>query len=333
MRNHLRTTYSAPFLAMALGLAACLAAPWSAAAESDPQIRIRPAERYPAADLQAVMAVAHAGERIVTVGAHGIVRLSEDGGKTFHQAAAVPVQSTLTGVSFADPDHGWAVGQWGVVIATADGGETWQLQRSDISVDRPLFSVYFKNDKEGWAVGLWSLLLATRDGGLTWAEVKVPAPPGASKADLNLYGIVQTKSGALVIAGEQGKLLRSEDEGQSWVYVDTGYKGTFWTGIRLDSGTLLVGGLRGTIYRSVDDGRHWQPAKTDGPSSITGFLQGADGTVTGVGLDGLSVTSGDDGASFVAHQRDDRAAITAIVRSAGKGPLLFSKTGLLGESK
>ncbi|MFU0418243.1 WD40/YVTN/BNR-like repeat-containing protein, partial [Acinetobacter baumannii] len=84
-----------------------------------------------------------AGKRVVAVGEHGIVLLSDDEGKTYRQARTVPVSATLSAVSFADEKHGWAVGQWGVILATSDGGETWVKQRMDTAVDQPLFSVVF----------------------------------------------------------------------------------------------------------------------------------------------------------------------------------------------
>ena len=37
-----------------------------------------------------------------------------------------PVGTSLRGVAFADADHGWAVGDFGTVLRTADGGATWQ---------------------------------------------------------------------------------------------------------------------------------------------------------------------------------------------------------------
>ncbi|MEX2027312.1 MAG: YCF48-related protein, partial [Pirellulaceae bacterium] len=36
----------------------------------------------------------------------------------------------LTSVCFVDADHGWVVGDRGVILATSDGGRNWQLQRS-----------------------------------------------------------------------------------------------------------------------------------------------------------------------------------------------------------
>ena len=41
-----------------------------------------------------------------------------------------PVTSSINAITFASPGKGWAVGSDGTILATVDGGETWQLQRS-----------------------------------------------------------------------------------------------------------------------------------------------------------------------------------------------------------
>ena len=43
------------------------------------------------------------------------------------------VTSTLLDIDFVDPEHGWAVGQDGTIIATSDGGETWHSRHPDSS--------------------------------------------------------------------------------------------------------------------------------------------------------------------------------------------------------
>ena len=294
-----------------------------------PELGIVPAEHVPAAATSMMLSATLAGTRIVAVGDHGVVLLSDDSGKSFRQARSVPVSSTLTGVSFVDATHGWAVGQWGVVLNTVDGGESWTLQRSDLTVDQPLFSVYFKNAKDGWAVGLWSLMLHTVDGGATWTTVKPPPPPGAKKADRNLYRIFADSKGALFIACEQGRVMQSADDGATWNYNETGYTGSFWTGVALQDGVVLVGGLRGTIYRSIDGGKIWSVSQSSFKSSITDMLQLADKSIVAVGLDGVTLISGDDGASFSGNQRSDRVPLTALSKSpAGAAPpVVFSAGG------
>lgn len=317
---------------IALCLSSLAAAPSLAQAPGAPvPLQAQPAKKSSAATQAPILGAAYAGRRLVTVGDYGTVLLSDDAGKTFRQAAGVPVSSTLTAVHFADDKHGWAVGQWGVILHTADGGENWTIQRLETQEDRPLFSVYFSNAREGLAVGLWSLVLRTQDGGKTWATVDLSAPPEGGKADRNLFKIFASAKGELFVAAERGMVLRSADHGQSWQYLNTGYKGSFWAGIALKDGTLLVGGLRGTLYRSTDDGHHWQPVVSGSKSSITDLIEGG-GHVVGSALDGVLLDSTDGGASFTWKQRDDRRSLTAALW-AGQGPVRFSRHGVVHDGQ
>lgn len=303
-----------------------LAAAQTAAAASTP-LKIEPAHAWADPTHAMLLDVAHAGGRIVAVGEHGIVLLSDDG-VSYRQAKHVPASSTLTAVYFADAEHGWAVGQWGVILATADGGETWTLQRSDTSIDQPLFSVYFKDARHGWAVGLWSLLLETEDGGHTWTVAKLPPPPGASKADRNLFHVFADRSGTLFIAAEQGLVLRSRDDGASWEYRQTGNKGSLWTGASSADGTVFVGGLLGHLYRSRDGGDTWEAIDSASTGSITSLVTKGD-RVQGVALDGFVIKGTSTADRFTARQRPDRAALTGVVVSRSGHEILLSKDGIL----
>ncbi|MFO0877527.1 MAG: YCF48-related protein [Gemmataceae bacterium] len=77
-------------------------------------------------DFQAVHGV---DEHIWVVGRPGSVALhSPDRGRTWK---LVPLGQSmpLHGVFFRDAKHGWAVGELGTIVATTDGGQTWQVQR------------------------------------------------------------------------------------------------------------------------------------------------------------------------------------------------------------
>jgi len=308
-----------------------LAAATVAFAQSDGTVAAwsaKPAHAWAAPTHMMLMDATRAGGRIVAVGEHGAIVISDDEGKSWRQARAVPVSATLSAVAFADARHGWAVGQWGVILATADGGETWEKQRMDTSVDQPLFSVIFTGPQDGIAVGLWSLVLATHDGGKTWTRTKLPKPPGGGKADRNLYHIFSDGKSALFIVSEQGLVLKSTDSGATWSYQATGSKGTLWTGVALPDGRVVVGGLLGSLYQSSDGGATWAALNAGTKSSITDLVATGNGLM-GVGLDGLVFRQREGSASFEVHQREDRAALTAaLIDGAGK-PLLFSQDGVL----
>jgi photosystem II stability/assembly factor-like uncharacterized protein len=237
----------------------------------------RPAHTWAEPAHMMLLDATHAGKRIVAVGEHGVIVISDDEGQTWRQAHEVPVSATLSAVTFADAQHGWAVGQWGVILATTDGGETWQTQRMDLSVDQPLFSALFTSEKDGIAVGLWSLMLATHDGGRTWTKVTVPKPPGATKADRNLYHVFADQLGALYIDSEQGMVLKSSDGGANWRYLATGGKGTLWSGVALPDGRIVVGGLLGSLYQSIDGGATWTALNAGTKSSITDLVANGNG--------------------------------------------------------
>ncbi|MET3107922.1 photosystem II stability/assembly factor-like uncharacterized protein [Oxalobacteraceae bacterium GrIS 2.11] len=292
----------------------------------------QPAIHTAASTLAPLLGAARAGKRIVAVGDYGIILLSDDEGQHFRQAAAVPVSSTLTSVSFIDAENGWAAGNWGVILHSTDGGEHWLVQRTDTMVDRPLFSIYFIDGSDGVAVGLWGLMLTTRDGGKNWLADNLPPPPGGGKADCNLFRIFASSKGSLFVTAERGLVLRSDDHGHHWRYAQTGYKGSFWTGLSTRSGTLIVAGLRGTVYRSADDGQSWQPVSSAIKSSVTDMVETDSGLVA-VGLDGLRLDSHDDGLSFTAQQRDDRLPLTAVVAGSSPGALvLFSQKGVVSSA-
>ncbi len=287
---------------------------------------MRPAAITAVATSASILSVTHAGQRLVAVGDHGVVLLSDDDGKSFRQAKSVPVSVTLTGVSFADQSNGWAVGQWGVILHTTDGGETWQLQRSDTAVDQPLFSVYFKNKTDGVAVGLWSLVLETRDGGASWNVKNLPAPPDGGKADRNLYKIFANAKGDLFVAAEQGIVLRSTDSGDHWSYLKTGNKGSLWSGVALGNGSLIVGGLRGALYRSTDNGDTWVALDSGTKSSVVD-LAGRGNNAVAVGLDGTVLEINGD--TVKPSQRDDRLPLTAVTQAGDGRTVMFSKKGVV----
>jgi len=288
----------------------------------------KPAHAWAAPTHMMLQDAARAGSRIIAVGEHGIVLISDDEGKTWRQARHVPVSATLSAVTFTDAKHGWAVGQWGVILATSDGGETWAKQRMDVAVDQPLFSVLFTNDHDGIAVGLWSLMLATHDGGKTWTRTTLPKPPGGGKADRNLYRIFADRQGALYIASEQGMVLKSTDGGANWDYLATGGKGSLWSGVATPDGRIVVGGLLGSLFQSSDGGVTWSPLKPETKSSITDLVASGNGLL-GVGLDGLVFRQREGSSSFEVHQRKDRAAVTAALIDATGKPVLFSEDGVL----
>ena len=286
----------------------------------------RAAMAAPSATQAPIMAAAKAGNRLVAVGGHGVVLLSDDDGKSFRQASHVPVQSTLTGAHFIDETRGWAVGHEGIVLGTSDGGENWKVLHKDERGLDPLLSVWFQDAERGIAVGQFGQLLVSADGGRTWE----PADFGDDEGlfDRHFNGVFGDGGQRYWVVGEQGTVLRSDDGGASWQRADTGRGGSLWNGTRLANGVLITAGMRGHLYRSADDGASWTPVETGIKDPFTGIAEMDDGRVVVVGLGGTVLTSTDSGASYQVSVRSDRAPLSAVAPCPGE-PALFALTGVV----
>jgi photosystem II stability/assembly factor-like uncharacterized protein len=301
----------------------------SAVETAAPTDHLRSAPHFVQAEKLPVIAATLAGKRVVAVGDYGGVLLSDDG-KAFRQAKTVPTRSVLTSVFFLDAQHGWAAGHDGTVLATTDGGDTWQVLREELGKERALMSVWFENPQHGLAVGQFGLVVETDDGGKTWRERHLV--DNTDQGERHLMALFPAPQGLLFAAAESGAVFRSTDYGRTWGMVQTDNKGSFWAGLSLKDGSLLLVGLRGHIYRSTDQGQHWQEVPSGTQQSLTAVAQLPDGKVQAVGMSGAVLTSADNGATFTSKLREDRVNLTAMVQGPD-GPLLFSLGGLVAAAR
>lgn len=247
-----------------------------------------------------LMGVATAGTRLVAVGERGVVSLSDDGGLKWFQAR-VPVSVTLTSVRFANDRFGMATGHGGVVLATADRGESWKavldgrrlaqvvldraralggeagIKEAERLVadgpDKPLLDLVVLDERRAWVVGAYGLALATEDGGATWSSWgdRLDNP----KAQ-HIY-VVRKRGDTVLLAGEQGLLLLSLDGGQSFKRLDSPYRGSWFTAELIDDRSMLVAGLRGNTWLSVDGGASWSALPVPPGASVTASTVTTDG--------------------------------------------------------
>lgn len=240
--------------------------------------------------------------RIVAVGERGLVILSDDGGVHWRQAAT-PVSVTLTAVRFAGGQHGVAVGHGGVILTSSDGGETWAkrldgqraallaledakasgnaqlLESVELMVaegpDKPFLDVALNDSGAMLVVGAYGLAFASTDAGQTWT-------PWLSRLDnpegLHLYAVRQ-RGQTILMAGERGLVLRSDDGGQHFTRLETPFDGSFFTAELPSAQEIVVAGLQGSLLRSRDGGLHWQVIDAGEPASFTASTVGANGTL------------------------------------------------------
>ena len=144
----------------------------------------------------------------------------------------LPQGNSITGGFFLDAQNGWVVGDHGTIIHTADGGVTWEGQRS--GTIHKLKSVFFTDAQHGWAVGgmtlhetdginlgLWipDCIVATTDGGATWRGQN-PGFTGINpriNVDLESVYFVDDQHGWAVGSWYyESLILATSDGGKTW---------------------------------------------------------------------------------------------------------------------
>ena len=157
----------------------------------------------------------------------------------------------LNSLWFINPDTGWVVGDQGVILHTADGGQTWVAQPS--GTDAILEAVRFISPTVGWVVGGRpgpipprgrGVVLHTTDGGQSW------------------------QAGSVTDAGSLSDLWCG-DESEVWVAGE--------------AGPIRESGL----WSTSSAGRTWLPGSIADPARVQGLDMAHFARGVAVGCDGL----------------------------------------------
>ncbi len=150
-------------------------------------------------------------------------------------------------VEFVDEKKGFIVGDEGLILATTDGGFSWDEQKS--GVNEQLFHLSIRG-KEGWVVGTGGTILHTNDAGKNWYPQR-----SDTDSDLNRVYFITEKIG--LISGDKGTLLRTDNAGSTWQKMDVGVSEPLFGMSFIDKKTGWVVGYQGRVIRTYDGGIHW----------------------------------------------------------------------------
>jgi photosystem II stability/assembly factor-like uncharacterized protein len=339
-----------------LGLRAALLPAAAQAAAAVPGPLGQPAGMTARAARGFLTRVVRAGDRLVAMGERGLVVLSDDGGGQWRQAH-VPVSVTLTSASFADARQGWMTGHGGVVLHTADGGESWAVQTNgvvlakaalaqaqslpaaaagregsiqqaqrlvDEGADKPLLSICFADAQRGMAVGAFGLAATTGDGGKTWIPCveRLPNPKG-----MHLYSAAHHGK-TWVIGGEQGVLIRSSDDRASFEAMAAPSRRSFFAATATRHGGVVIAGLLGSACRIDPDASAVTPIALPAPYTILSCAELRDGRVMLLAQGGRLLVSSDGVAPFIEQQPPRRQPLTSLVEAADGGLVATSPGGV-----
>ena len=227
----------------------------------------------------------------IAVGQEGTVLVMNGDGKW--AKAVSGTDNRLFGVSVNNGGQAAAVGAFGTVIKSDDGGQTWASIAPDwnsYNKDGEQPHLYDVNvDEKGVVtlVGEFGLILRSADGGKSWQTLH--------KGDASLFALELPAEGTAYAAGQNGALLRSTDHGATWSDVDTGTKAILLGIHSSTDGKVVVTGLHDMLL-SGDDGKSWQ--HLGGEEINTNWYQGITGagaaqTVLAVGHSGQIIRVAD----------------------------------------
>lgn len=267
---------------------------------------------------------------LVAVGERGHILKSSDA--VIWRQAHVPIQSTLTAVTFIDQKLGWAVGHDSTILHTKDGGNSWKVQQFLPEREKPLLDIVFKDELNGIAVGAYGQFFRTSDGGKEWTEQFhesfLPIEDIEYLNELKMEDEVAylDERGSILphfnrivldgrtsyLVGEIGLIAKSNDFGQTWQQFDEIYQGSFFDVERTHQGNLLVVGLRGNAFRSLRNGTPWQSVETGTKALLNDIvLSDEEERLFLLGNNGVLLESRDDGQSYQLRTQADGKALIA----------------------
>ncbi len=151
---------------------------------------------------------------VAILGGMGVILATTDGGATW-KVQLDSVGGWLTGLTFLDQKNGWAVGEFGTVWRTRDGGDSWNQMRK-VPTPAWLYDVHFIDNKRGWTVGRFETAMVTRDGGESWTKQPMPAPRRPYGISLNYRAVRFANPMEGWIVGQHGNIFYTKDSGKSW---------------------------------------------------------------------------------------------------------------------
>lgn len=127
----------------------------------------------------------------------GVIQKTTDGSSWTEQL--LPIGDALYAIEFTDASNGFAVGDYGSILRTANGGTDWTQESSGTTEN--LREISFATSLLGFTCGENGTILSTADGGNTWSAEGT----GTSVLLRGVFALDATHAWAV---GDSGTILR-----------------------------------------------------------------------------------------------------------------------------
>jgi len=176
--------------------------------------------------------------------------------------------SPLMDIWFKDDRHGWAVGAFGTLLATNNGGKSWEDQAVRLENPDEFHLNAITGDDAGRIViaGEGGVIFRSLDNGNNWQAME-PFYAGS------WFGLLYNpKDQALLVYGLRGNLYRSADFADSWEALGIDNHATLAGGSLSASGDIALVGSVGTLLHSRDGGRSFSTSLLADRLSLSSVL-------------------------------------------------------------
>lgn len=165
---------------------------------------------------------------------------------------ATPTERTLQDIAVWDERHAVAVGNDGVILFSADGGQSWQVAQ-DVprsAVANKLNRVRLAANGLAIATGEMGALLLSRDFGRSWQRLR-------EEEDVAWNDVAILDDGRLLVVGEFGRILLGDLQGQGWEEIASPVPASLMSVQFRDPLNGVAVGLEGALLVTRDGGRQW----------------------------------------------------------------------------
>ncbi len=161
----------------------------------------------------------------------------------------LPQGNTLNDVRALDSLTAIAVGKYGTVVRTNNGGDSWEVRHYAGGVDKNLRALFFPTSTFGFIVGDNGVILHTQNGGDNWETQ-------SSGTERTLRGIFFSDVNNGVAVGDSGIVLRTTNGGGVWSRKTSGVTRQL-NGVFFPTPTSGVVVGDSVVLRTSDGGEHW----------------------------------------------------------------------------
>lgn len=241
----------------------------------------------PAPTQLALLGVGVSGKEALAVGQTGVVLRREADGRW--QSIDSGTKNRLFAVKLNAAGAAVAVGAFGTVLVSGDGGRQWRSAApvwADYAVDgmEPhLYAADLSGDGAMTIAGEFGLILRSKDGGATWQLLH--------KGEASLFAMDLRPDGTGYAVGQSGAVLRTTDDGASWTPLQSG-SGALLLSVHSEAGGEVVVTAMREVLISRDNGDSWQAVSAADVRNVwySGVAQAdADAPVLAVGQAGRIV--------------------------------------------